>query len=190
LTIPARLAHPVSLESVIQLRRLLMLIRQSAGYNYDLLEAGVGVEWKSQSNAGFSQNRPAYVNILYDYESSRDLDATTRTNGITSWRATAFLSAFLFVPNLDADPYAAMAARAMFHADLHKFFYPAPGVPNTAGILNPWTLPTELGQPVIREFYISRLNHDPDFQQAPAIKVDFELTLFWGALMGDLYYPK
>jgi hypothetical protein len=189
-SIPARLSNPVSLEAVIQLRRHLLKIRASAGYNYDLLDAGVNVEWKNEANAGFGQTRPAVVSILYDLDSSRDLDVATRTNGITSWRSTVFLSGYLFVPDLAANPYAAQAARALFHADLHKYFFPSPGTPNTAGIVNPWTLPTELGQTVIREFYITRLNHDPDYQKAPVIKVDIELTLFWAALLGDLYVPK
>lgn len=185
-----RLSNPIPLEAVIQLCRHLTKIRQSAGYNYDLLEAGINAEWKNAANAGFSQNRPAVVGVGWDLDASRDLNAATRTNGITSWQSSAFLSAYLFVPDLKANPYAAQAARAMFHADLAKYFYPAPGTPNTAGVLNPWTLPTEDGQTVIREFYISKLNHDPDFQQAPVIKVDLELTLFWAALIGDLNYPR
>lgn len=190
MTAPARLSNPVTLEAVIQLRRHLLKIRVSAGYNYDLLDAGVNVEWHNETTAGFSQNRPAVVNIGWDLDSSQDLNPATRTNGITSWRSTAVLSAYLFVPDLKANPYAAQAARSLFHADLCRYFFPPPGTKNTAGYLNPWTLPTELDQTVIREFYINRLNHDPEYQNAPVIKLDLELTLFWAALIGDLYYPK
>ncbi len=189
-TVPARLSNPVPLEAVIQLRRHLLNIRQTADYNYDMLEAGVGVEWKNHATTGFSQNRPAVARLMWDLDASRDLDVTTRTNGITSWRSTAFISAFLYVPNLKEDPTAAMAARSLFHADLQRYFYPAPGTKNTAGYYQPWSLPTELDQKVIREFYINHVNHDPEYENAPVIKVDFELTLFWAALIGDLHYPK
>lgn len=190
MTVSPRLANPVALEAVIQLRRHLLKIRRAADYNHDILEVGVNVDHKNLQNAGASATRPVVVNVAWDLDSSRDMDVTTRTNGITSWTSTVMLSAFLHVPDFDNDPAAGHRARTLFHADLCRYFYPLPGQANTAGEVAPWCLPTEIGQKVIREFYIARLNHDPTFENRPIIKVDLELSLYWAALVGDLYYPK
>lgn len=172
----------------MEMARHLLKIRKSAGYYFDLKDTNVNMEARNVENSGVSSNRIAVVSFAWDLDACRDLDVTTRTNLITSYRSTCFLMAYLWT-NKD-DPFDAHRARTQFHADLCRYFYPDPGVPNTAGIVSPWTLPTELGQKVIREFYINHLNHDPTFEKKPIIKVDIELTLFWAASRGDLNYPR
>ncbi len=182
-----RLANPVPLEAAIQFRRHLLNIREAAGYNNSIMAAGVSLDPKNLENAGVSANKHVHVNTAWDLDVCQDLNVATRTNGITSYISTCFLSAFIYYNGIEVDGQ--QRARALFHADIVKYFFPAPGTANTHGMLSPWTLPTENGQKVIREFYINKLNYDADYQKKPIIGLTFELTMFWAALGNDLYYP-
>lgn len=182
-----RLRNPVPLEAAIQLRRHLLGIKVEAGFNNSIAKAEVNILPANLENSGVSSNRNLVVNTSWDLDTCLDQNVTTRTNGLTLYHSTCFLNCYLFSNTNDEGGQ--QRARALFHSDLVRYFWPAPGVPNAAGVISPWTLPNENGQKVVREFYIARLNYDADFQKKPIIKLDIELTIYWAALAHDLYYP-
>jgi len=183
-----RLLNPIPLEAAIQLRRHLLGIQVGAGYNNSIAQTQVNIDGQNLENSGVSSNKTLIVNTAWDLDVCLDADPNTRTNGRTSYRSTCYLNCYLWTNKNEAD--AMQRARAAFHADFCRYFFPPPGVGNTAGLMEPWCLPTENGQRVIREFYIAALNYDADFQKKPIIKLDISLTMYWAALAGDLYYPK
>lgn len=183
-----RLPNPIPLEAAIQLRRHLLNITVEAGFNNTISKTSVHILPENIENSGVSSNRKIVVNTAWDLDTCLDQSGSTRTNGLTLYRSTSFLNCYLF--SNAADPSGQQKARALFHADLVAYFWPGAGVKNALGIDSPWTLPNENGQRVIREFYISRLNYDSDFQKKPIIKVDIELSVYWGALVNDLYTPR
>ena len=182
-----RLPNPVPLEAAIQLRRHLLNITVEAGYNNTIAKAEVNILPANVENSNVSSNKTVVVNTSWDLDTCLDQNVTTRTNGLTLYHSTVFLNCYLF--NNSNDLSGQQGTRAKFHSDIVRYFWPGAGVANSAGVFAPWTLPNQNGQKVIREFYISKLNYDADFQKKPLIKLDFELMLYWAALVNDLYTP-
>lgn len=178
------------LEAVIQFQRHLLKIRKSAGFNFDILPQKVGVTAHNMENAGVTAARTAYVNMIWDLDQNKDL-MPDATNGLHLYRSTCLLSCFLYVDAKDplGPELAAHAARTRFHADLVAYFWPAPGTPNRYGLRAPWTLPTENDNEVVRFMSIVQANTDADFQKLPTLKYDILITIAWGTIQGDLYYP-
>lgn len=182
-----RLSNPVPLEAAIQLRRHLLNIRQEADYFHTIAKTAVSINGMNVENSGISSTKTIQVNTLWDVDFCMDQDVQKRTNGLTEYHSKCMLYVYLF--SNENDPAGMQGARARFHADFLRYFFPQEGQANTSGIKAPWTLPTEAGQKVIREFYVDALNYDADYQKKPIIKLDIGLTLYWATLRGDLHYP-
>ncbi len=181
-----QLQNPVPLEAAIQLRRHLLRIRKSAGFKNDIVEAGIGQAGRSLENTGLSSIRTAFVSTIWDLDQCMD-QSPSHTNGLHEYHSACWLNCYLYVDN--KDPMGMDRARTELHADLIRYFWPAPGQVNPVNLRAPWTLPTENGYEVIRYFSIVRLNYDADYQKNPIIKVDIELSVNWATVQGDLYYP-
>lgn len=184
-----RLPNPVPVEMVNQLVRHLKRIQPELGFTYGFSEVTVGPIPKSFENANVSAAKSSYVNVAVDISECLDSQPDLRTNGITNYRTTVFLNAYLFANQTP------VLAAGLLQADLHRYFFNKPETPNYSPAISPsdacnWTLYTPNYQAVVHELYIARLNTTATYEKKPIVQVDVELTIWWAALNSDLNYPR
>jgi len=186
MSVPVKLNNPIPYEAAMQMVRHLKRINTALGFYYTVTDANVSNQPQSFENANIGQNKGLFLNVNWDIDECLDVQPDTRTQGITNYRSTVFLNAYLFD---NVNPH---LARTRLHADLHRYFFNKPQTPNYDKAVgdNNWTLYNELGQAVVHELYITRLNTTLTLEKKPMIQVDFELAVYWAAINSDLSYPR
>jgi hypothetical protein len=157
---------PVQRRAHLQLQRYCLRIRQSDGYNNDVIEAFL--DRRDFENV---QNKPA-VNIIWGPEEILNWNDIDRGLGTYNVRASVFLDWIL----TGDDP---SLERALMKADCERMFC-RPYV---------YQLPEQDdgSSPTIHNLMFSRITPYGDEQNKPTCKLEMELSLWYRTQLGNPY---
>ncbi len=181
-----KLNNPIPYEAAMQMVRHLKRINTALGFYYTVGDADVSNEPQSFEVSNIGPNKKLFINVNWDIDECLDTSPDQRTQGLTNYRSTVYLSAYLYD---NVNPH---LARTRLHSDLHRYFFNKPQTPSYDPAIgdNNWTLYNELNQAVVHELYINRLNISLTQMKKPMVQVDFELSVYWAAINSDLSYPR